>query len=120
MIHFSLQPGPVLMSLMPVAFLLQAPACRRVVLGSMAVSRLGRAGRTLVGLSRATIPAGAFAARFAEGPAGGSAGVARVTPATVVRASAAGEQGRCAGILGPGSGRPARCPCRNRPGVMAG
>jgi xanthine dehydrogenase YagR molybdenum-binding subunit len=41
-------------------------AATGVLVGSLAVSRLGRFGRTLVGASHATVPAGAVGARFAE------------------------------------------------------
>jgi CO/xanthine dehydrogenase Mo-binding subunit len=37
-----------------------------VILGSLVVSRLGRLGRKVVGASHATVPAGAFGARFVE------------------------------------------------------
>jgi xanthine dehydrogenase YagR molybdenum-binding subunit len=37
-----------------------------VIVGSLVVSRLGRFGRKLVGASHATVPAGAFGARFVE------------------------------------------------------
>lgn len=37
-----------------------------VIVGSLVVSRLGRIGRRVVGASRATVPAGAFGARFVE------------------------------------------------------
>src|SRR5262249_51550131 len=50
-----------------------------VVVGSLVVARLGRFGRTLVGASHATVPAGAFGARFAEVKVDPELGVLRIT-----------------------------------------
>jgi CO/xanthine dehydrogenase Mo-binding subunit len=50
-----------------------------VFAGSLAVSWLGRFGRTLVGASHATIPAGAFGARFAEVRVDPELGVLRIS-----------------------------------------
>jgi xanthine dehydrogenase YagR molybdenum-binding subunit len=50
-----------------------------VFAGSLAVSRLGRFGRMLVGASHATIPASAFGARFAEVRVDPELGVLRIT-----------------------------------------
>src|SRR5262249_27424753 len=54
-------------------------AATGVLVGSLAVSRLGRFGRTLVGASHATVPAGAFGARFAEVKIDPELGVLRIT-----------------------------------------
>ena len=56
-----------------------------VIVGSLVASRLGRFGRTLVGASHATVPAGAFGARFAEvrvDPELGALQVARIVSVT--------------------------------------
>lgn len=50
-----------------------------VLVGSLVVARLGRFGRKLVGASHATVPAGAFGARFAEVRVDPELGVLRVT-----------------------------------------
>jgi xanthine dehydrogenase YagR molybdenum-binding subunit len=50
-----------------------------VLVGSLAVARLGRFGRSLVGASHATVPAGAFGARFAEVKVDPDLGVLRIT-----------------------------------------
>src|SRR5262249_9527341 len=49
------------------------------LVGSLVVARLGRFGRTLVGASHATVPAGAFGARFAEVRVDPELGVLRIT-----------------------------------------
>ncbi|HEY1344825.1 MAG TPA: xanthine dehydrogenase family protein molybdopterin-binding subunit [Streptosporangiaceae bacterium] len=50
-----------------------------VLVGSLVVARLGRFGRKLVGASHATVPAGAFGARFAEVKVDPELGVLRIT-----------------------------------------
>jgi xanthine dehydrogenase YagR molybdenum-binding subunit len=50
-----------------------------VLVGSLVVSRLGRFGRKVVGASHATVPAGAFGARFAEVRVDPELGVLRIT-----------------------------------------
>jgi len=50
-----------------------------VLVGSLIVARLGRFGRKLVGASHATVPAGAFGARFAEVKVDPELGVLRIT-----------------------------------------
>lgn len=60
-----------------------------VLAGSLAVSYLGRVGRTMVRKSRATVPAGAFGARFVEIRIDRDLGVLRV--ARVVSAIDAGR-----------------------------
>lgn len=50
-----------------------------VLVGSLVVARLGRFGRKLVGASHATVPAGAFGARFAEVRVDPELGVLRIT-----------------------------------------
>jgi xanthine dehydrogenase YagR molybdenum-binding subunit len=50
-----------------------------VLVGSLVVARLGRFGRQLVGASHATVPAGAFGARFAEVKVDPELGVLRIT-----------------------------------------
>jgi CO/xanthine dehydrogenase Mo-binding subunit len=49
-----------------------------VLVGSLAVARLGRLGHKLVGASHATIPASAFGARFAEVRVDPELGVLRI------------------------------------------
>jgi CO/xanthine dehydrogenase Mo-binding subunit len=49
-----------------------------VLVGSLVVSRMGRFGRKLVGASHATVPAGAFGARFAEVRVDPDLGVLRI------------------------------------------
>jgi CO/xanthine dehydrogenase Mo-binding subunit len=49
-----------------------------VLVGSLVVARLGRFGRKLVGASHATVPAGAFGARFAEVRVDPDLGVLRI------------------------------------------
>lgn len=49
-----------------------------MLVGSLAVSWLGRFGRKLVGASHTTIPAGAFGARFAEVRVDPELGVLRI------------------------------------------
>jgi CO/xanthine dehydrogenase Mo-binding subunit len=49
-----------------------------VLVGSLAASQLGRFGRKLVGASHATVPAGAFGARFAEVRVDPELGVLRI------------------------------------------
>jgi CO/xanthine dehydrogenase Mo-binding subunit len=49
-----------------------------VIVESLVVSRLGRFGRTLVGASHGTVPAGAFGARFAEVRVDPELGVLRI------------------------------------------
>src|SRR5258708_23521354 len=53
-------------------------ADRGVIVESLVVSRLGRFGRTLVGASHGTVPAGAFGARFAEVRVDPELGVLRI------------------------------------------
>ena len=50
-----------------------------VLVGSLVVARLGRFGRKLVGATHATVPAGAFGARFAEVKVDPELGVLRIT-----------------------------------------
>jgi xanthine dehydrogenase YagR molybdenum-binding subunit len=54
-------------------------AAKGVLVGALAVARLGRFGRKLVGASHATVPAGAFGARFAEVRVDPELGVLRIT-----------------------------------------
>src|SRR5207249_3987023 len=49
-----------------------------VLVGSIVVSRMGRFGRKLVGASHATVPAGAFGARFVEVRVDPELGVLRI------------------------------------------
>lgn len=86
--------------------------------GSLVVSRLGRFGRTIVGATRATVPAGAFGARFAEvrvDPELGLMRIARIVSATdagrVVNEKLARSQiigGTVGGIGMPQSALPSR------------
>jgi CO/xanthine dehydrogenase Mo-binding subunit len=60
-----------------------------VLVGSLVVSRMGRFGRKLVGASHATVPAGAFGARFVEVRVDPELGVLRI--ARIVSVNDAGR-----------------------------
>ena len=93
-----------------------------VIVGSLVASRLGRFGRTLVGASHATVPAGAFGARFAEvrvDPELGALQIARIVLVTELTSGIINRKLAGGPVVGRSSEAASACACSTddrRPG----